>query len=92
MEDYYAHLPDDTETAWALLSPDMQDEVGGYDSYAGFWRTISAVRVEDTTPVGAKVVDVEVTYTSDRGTETETRRISLRPYGDSFLIVGDKVV
>lgn len=92
VEDYYAHLPDDTETAWALLSPDMQDEVGGYDSYAGFWRTISAVRVEDTTPVGAKVVDVEVTYTSDRGTEMETRRISLRPDGDSFLIVGDKVV
>jgi len=92
VEDYYAHLPDDTETAWALLSPDMQDEVGGYDSYAGFWRTISAVRVEDTTPVSASVVDVEVTYTSDRGTETETRRIRLRPDGDSFLIVGDKVV
>ena len=92
VEDYYGHLPDDTETAWALLSKDMQDEVGGYDSYAGFWRTISAVQVEGTKPVDASTVDVELTYTSDRGTEKETRRISLQPDGDSFVIVADKVV
>jgi hypothetical protein len=92
VEDYYSHLPRDTRTAWDLLSPSMQDEVGGYGSYSGFWRTISAVRVERTTLVREGVVDVEVTYTSDRGTETETRRLRLAENGDSFLISGDKVI
>jgi hypothetical protein len=38
------------------------------------------------------VVDVEVIYTSDGGTERETRRLRLAKNGDSFLIAGDKVV
>lgn len=92
IEDYYSHLPRNTEAAWRLLSRDMQNEVGGYDSYAGFWRTISAVRVDGTTRVDDTVVDVDVTYTSNQGTETETRRIRVERKGDGFLIVGDEVV
>ena len=38
------------------------------------------------------VVDVEVIYTSDGGTERETRRLRLEKDGESFLIAGDKVV
>jgi serine/threonine protein kinase len=92
VEDYYSHLPQDTRTAWDLLSPSMQNDVGGYGAYSGFWRTISDVRVERTTLVREGVVDVEVTYTSDRGTETETRRLRLAKNGDSFLISGDRVI
>ena len=92
MKDYYANLPQDTRTAWNLLSPSMQDEVGGYDSYTGFWRTISKVRTGRTTLVEKDVVDVEVIYTSDGGTERETRRLRLGENGDTFLITGDQVV
>ena len=70
----------------------MQDEVGGYGAYTGFWRTISEVRTGRTTLVEEGVVDVEVIYTSDGGTERETRRLRLEKDGDSFLIAGDKVV
>jgi hypothetical protein len=92
VKDYYSNLPRDTQTAWALLSPSMQDEVGGYGAYTGFWRTISNVRTGRTTLVKKDVVDVEVIYTSDGGTERETRRLRLAKNGDSFLIAGDKVV
>lgn len=92
VEDYYAHLPQDTRSAWALLSPSMQDEVGSYSDYAGFWQTISSVRVDDTTTVKGRVVDVDLTYTSERGTEAETRRLRLEKKGGSFLIAGDDVV
>ena len=92
VEDYYSNLPQDTRTAWKLLSPSMQDEVGGYGSYTGFWRTISKVRTGRTTLVEKGVVDVEVIYTSDGGTERETRRLRLAENGDTFLITGDQVV
>jgi serine/threonine protein kinase len=92
VEDYYAHLPSDTQSGWKLLSPAMQDEVGGYDAYAGFWGTISEVRVDGTSETKKRVVDVELTYTSDGGTETETRRLTLKKKGKTFQIVGDEVV
>ncbi|MFZ0141553.1 MAG: hypothetical protein WAL70_10740, partial [Aeromicrobium sp.] len=92
VEDYYSNLPQDTRTSWDLLSPSMQDEVGGYGAYTGFWKTISEVRTGDTTLVEEGVVDVEVIYTSDDGTERETRRLRLEKDGESFLIAGDKVV
>ena len=92
VKDYYSNLPEDTRTAWGLLSPAMQDEVGGYGTYSGFWRTISKVSTGRTTLVEEGVVDVEVIYTSDGGTERETRRLRLAKNGDSFLITGDKVV
>ena len=47
---------------------------------------------ESTTLVEEGVVDVEVIYTSDDGTERETRRLRLEKDGESFLIAGDKVV
>jgi len=92
VEDYYAHLPSDTQTAWEMLSPAMQDEVGGYDAYAGFWRTISEVRVDGTSETKKRVVDVELTYTSDGGTETETRRLTLKKKGKTLHIAGDEVI
>jgi hypothetical protein len=92
VEDYYARLPEDTQSAWTLLSPAMQAEVGSYDDYAGFWQTISSVRVVDTTAVKGQVVDVDLTYTSEKGTETETRRLRLKKKGGSFVISGDEVV
>ncbi|MGJ9412872.1 serine/threonine-protein kinase [Aeromicrobium sp. CF4.19] len=92
VEDYYALLPSDTEAGWALLSPRLQGDVGGYDVYTGFWATISEVRVDGTRPAGDGLLDVDLTYTGDRGTESETRRLRIEEREDGFLIVGDRPV
>ena len=52
VEDYYAVLPDDTETGWSRLTPGFQQEVGSYEDYDGFWSTIDSVTVEDVRAAG----------------------------------------
>lgn len=90
--DYYALLPSDTGSAWGMLSDDMQAEVGSYGSYKGFWRTIDAVSVDSTRDDGSGAVTVELTYTSDAGTESETRLITVEDAGEGAEIVGDQVI
>ncbi|HWJ82937.1 MAG TPA: serine/threonine-protein kinase [Nocardioides sp.] len=89
--DYYALLPDDTRSAWSLLSDGTQQEVGGYGSYSGFWDTIDSVSVDDATETSPGTVSVDLTYTSSRGTESETRQITVADTGDGLQIVGDRV-
>lgn len=89
--DYYALLPTNTQEAWSLLSDQMQAEVGGYGSYRGFWRTIDAVSVDAATEDSPGTVEIDLTYTSDAGTESETRLITVEEAGDGLLIVGDQV-
>lgn len=89
VSDYYALLPGDTETAWQLLSSDMQAEVGSYADYEGFWSTIDSVTVDDTASVDADTVEVTLTYTTDGTSEQEVRQIELAKQGDGFVIVGD---
>ena len=91
MTEYYGLLPDDTKSAWALLSDEMQDEVGNYGSYQGFWRTIEAVSVDDTTAESADTVAVDLTYTTADGTESETRLITVQDAGEGQQIVGDQL-
>lgn len=74
VEDYYALLPDDYESAWQVLSPDLQEELG-YDSYSGFWSSIGSVSVDGTEPQGGGTVLVDITYD---GSESETREITVR--------------
>ena len=93
VEGSYAALPEDTETAWALLSPDLQAQVGSYEDYQGFWATIASVTVDDAVSSGQDAVDVTITYTSNDGrVEQEVRRLAVEPTDDAFLIVGDEVV
>ncbi len=89
---YYGALPADTKTGWDLLSEEFQSEIGGYGSYKGFWKTIDAVTVEDATLVEPGVVDVTLTYSSDNGSETETRRLYLEETPEGYLVTGDDVV
>ena len=92
VEDYYAVLPDDTETGWSMLSPGFQQEVGSYDDYDGFWSTIDSVAVEDTQAAGPGAVDATLVYTTDGSSEREVRRIELTRSGEEYLISGDEVV
>jgi hypothetical protein len=93
VEDYYAVLPDDTETGWSMLTPGFRREVGSYGDYDGFWSTIDSVSVEDAQPAGPGAVDTTLVYTkTDGSTDREVRRIELTESDDSYLISGDEVV
>jgi hypothetical protein len=92
VEDYYAVLPDDTQTGWSMLSPGFQDEVGSYGDYDGFWSTIDAVTVEDVESAGSGAVDTTLVYTTDGSTQREVRRIELTRSGGEYLISGDDIV
>ena len=82
MSDYYALLPADTKAAWALLSDEMQDEVGSYGSYQGFWRTDRRRERRRHRRRLADTVTVDLTYTSANGTESETRLITVQDTGE----------
>ncbi len=92
VEDYYAVLPDDTETGWSRLTPGFQQEVGSYEDYDGFWSTVDSVTVEDVRSAGPGAVDATLVYTTDGSSQSEVRRIELTRSGDDYLISGDAVV
>ena len=92
VEDYYAALPDDTETGWSQLSPDFQQEVGSYEDYDGFWSTIDAVTVEDVQAAGPGAVDATLVYTTDGSSQSEVRRIEVTGSEGDYLISGDEIV
>jgi hypothetical protein len=92
VSDYYAGLPDDTESGWSMLSPGFQREVGSYQDYDGFWSTIDSVTVEDVEAVGPDAVDTTLVYTTDGSSQREVRRIELTESDGSYLISGDEVV
>ena len=86
--DYYALLPGNTRRAWEMLGEDAQAQAGGYDSYVGFWRTIGDVSV-DAVSADGDVVTAQLTYTTDRGQENETRQFEVERTGDDWLITED---
>ena len=88
VEDYYASLPDDTESGYARLTPSYQEETS-YASYDGFWSGIDEVVVQDTQPAGAGAVDVTLLYD---GEDEEVRRIYLERGDDGWLIADDEIV
>ena len=88
MADYYALLPGNTRRAWSMLGPDARAQAGGYDSYVGFWASISDVSVGDVSADG-DVVTAQLTYTSDRGQEDETRQFQVERTGGDWVITED---
>jgi hypothetical protein len=87
--DYYGLLPEDTDAAWALLTPALQRRIGE-GTFIGFWATIDDVRVDDTEEVGDDVVRVTLTYTTSGRHEQETRELVVEPAGDGYLISEDR--
>jgi hypothetical protein len=86
--DYYEVLPEDTDAAWAMLTPALQDRIGR-DTFVGFWATIDDVRMNGTDEVGDGVVQVTLTYVTDGRAEEETRQLEVDRAGDGFLISAD---
>jgi serine/threonine protein kinase len=90
VEYYYGFLPEDTDTAWSLLSPELQEEIG-INSYTGFWRTIDDVQVDTTRPSGSDGVLVTLTYFKDGGSEREQRTLQLERTDNGYLISGQQL-
>lgn len=83
--DYYALLPDDTETAWGYLGGEARSDAGGYDGYAGFWDTIESVSVGGTS-LEDDVVTVDLVY---NGSESESRLLRVEESGSGWVIADD---
>ena len=86
--DYYTLLPGNPRKAWQMLSEDARAQAGGYDSYVGFWRTIGEVSV-DAVSADGDVVTAQLTYTTDRGQEDETRQFQVERTGGDWVITED---
>ena len=71
-----------------MLGEDAQAQAGGYDSYVGFWRTIGDVSVGNVSADG-DVVTAQLTYTTDRGQEDETRQFQVERTGGDWVITED---
>jgi uncharacterized protein YfaP (DUF2135 family) len=71
-----------------MLGKDAQAQAGGYDSYVGFWRTIDDVSVSDVS-VDGDVVTAQLTYTTGRGQENETRQFEVQRTGGNWQITKD---
>lgn len=89
--DYYALLPGDAESAWAMLGEYARDQAGGYDNYVGFWNTVEDVSV-DVISTDGNVVTAELTYTTARGQEAETRQVEVERSDGGWLITEDRGV
>ena len=69
---YYASLPGNIPSAWALLSEDAQDASGGYGGYQRFWGGISAVSAGDVQVDGTSARSVLEFVTTSGRTSRET--------------------
>ena len=90
-ETYYGYLPDDTGSAYQLLSPDYRAQMSQAD-YEAFWNTVESVQVDGVEVVDDTTVDVSLTYVTANGSEPETRRLYLAESGDGLVIVDDEIV
>jgi serine/threonine protein kinase len=92
--DYYAIMPADTRTGFALLGPSLRSQ--GFRSYDAFWDSIESVSVSDVEadPAGRSVTATVVFVTEDGRTSTERHEFGLVPdaTGDGLLIDTDTVV
>ncbi|WP_374456007.1 serine/threonine-protein kinase [Nocardioides sp.] len=91
VEDYFATVTSDPEETWTMLTPEFQEESGGYDRYAGFWGTIesatpSAIEVDRAALTASYTIDY---VTTSGRTRTEQGELQLAQQGDQLLIAGE---
>lgn len=83
--DYYALLPEDTDTAWSMIASDEQQRIGR-DSYESFWAGVDDVQVEDVESDGSTVT-VELVYNGD---DPETRQLVMEETDAGWVIAEDR--
>jgi eukaryotic-like serine/threonine-protein kinase len=88
VEDYYALMPEDTDSGWQMLGGDLKSQ--GKSSYEDFWSTIADVEVSNVTEESPTSVVYDITYVgTDGSTSPEHKRITLEEQGNGYVIVSD---
>jgi hypothetical protein len=83
---YYDQLPQNTEAAWAMLTPKAQSKSRGKDNFVKFYAEMTDVRITDTKQEG-NIVTGNVRFTRKNGeNSTERYKFTIIKQGDSFLI------
>ncbi|HEY4003603.1 MAG TPA: serine/threonine-protein kinase [Pseudonocardia sp.] len=80
---YYALLPTDPPSAWALLTASARTQLGGSSAFTRYWRAYRSVRVMDAkaTPQAHSVLtQLRLTTTSGQ-VRTVSQRLTLTPAG-----------
>ncbi|MET0953210.1 MAG: serine/threonine-protein kinase [Aeromicrobium sp.] len=87
--DYLTAASNDPKDGFALLTPDYQDESGGFRGYKGFWGKVKDVDVQAVRGDPDRMT-VSYTYSYDYKGDRITEDVTLRlePAGDSFLVAG----
>jgi hypothetical protein len=72
VQNYYGLLPGDTDSAWQLLGPQAQSQVGGPSGYNAFWAEVATVSVQNLRQTGDDTVEGTVVFArGDGGTSSE---------------------
>ena len=92
MRDYYQAVSvGDYQRSWSQLTPQFQEESGGFGQYNSFWRTIDDITVID---MEADPERLSVTYTvrydlRGGGQTTDSVTLLLEPDEDGFQVAGE---
>jgi serine/threonine protein kinase len=88
---YYNLVPEDLDSAWALLGPDLQAQ--GRGSYDKFWNQVARVVVVRSPRATGRSVFVTLQVTGqDKGTYEETHRLGMILQNGQWLINSDDVL
>lgn len=89
--EFYALLPDDTETAWTRLGPDLRAQ--GERQFDRAWRDVKDLAVVAPPQASGTTVVIEIEYTSEsRGRVRERHQLGLVVQDGRPLINSDQVL
>ena len=91
VQDYFSRVTSDPESAYAMLTPQFQQESGGYERYSGFWGTISSATPYDIqVDLQALTTSYTIDYVTASGrTTTQAVQLQLQRQGEDYLIAGE---
>ena len=73
VQNYYALLPEDTDSAWALLSPQAQAQSGGRGNFDSFYGGLQSVTLDNAEQASDGTVDADVLFVGDDGSRDPAR-------------------
>lgn len=94
LQDYYALMPGDLDTAWTLMTADYQvNHVGGRDAYQAFWGDITDVAIADVVATAPGEAQATLTYTfADGRVVREVTAYRLVDEGGTMKIAASEVL
>ena len=91
VQDYFAAMPEDTDTGWQMLAPSMKEQ--GRGSYESFWGDVESAELNSAQATGEDQVVIDLTYRFDDGSaKRERQRLTMQERGGDYLIADDEVL